>query len=645
MKKGEKMTYIAGEYDVIVIGAGHAGCEAALAAARMGCSTVVFVMNMDRIANLPCNPSIGGTGKGHLVREIDALGGQMAKTADKAMIQCKMLNTSKGPAVYSLRSQIDRDKYRQEMKLVLEKQENLDIRQHEIVEILFDTDENQEKCVKGVVTNLGTVYYGKCIVVCTGTYLRSRIIIGDTVYDGGPDGEFPAARLSACLVKNGLKLLRFKTGTPARVNKRTIDFSELTEQPGDDRVVPFSFENEELEIDQISCWLTHTNEKTHQIIRENLHRSPLYSGVIEGKGPRYCPSIEDKIVKFPDKDRHHIFIEPMGRNTYEMYLAGMSSSLPEDVQVRMARTVKGLENVKFTRCGYAIEYDCFDPLQLKPSLEFKNVKGLFSAGQSNGTSGYEEAAAQGLIAGINSALKLQGREPLVIDRSQGYIGVLIDDLVTKGVSEPYRMMTSRAEYRLLLRQDNADMRLTEIGWKVGLVGDERYQAFCHKKEMIAQEIARVKKTTVPPSKEVNDLLISYNSTPISSGFKLEDLIKRPELDYFKLEPIDPGRQQLPYAVQEQVSIAIKYEGYIVKQLMQAEQFKKLENRKIPENIDYGKVEGIRIEARDILSKVRPVSLGQASRISGVNPADIAVLQIYLEQTRRRPKEEKSEQDD
>lgn len=638
------MTYIAGEYDVIVIGAGHAGCEAALASARMGCGTVVFVMNMDRIANLPCNPSIGGTGKGHLVREIDALGGQMAITADKALIQMKMLNTSKGPAVYSLRSQIDRGLYQKEMKLELEKQENLDIRQHEIVEILFDTDENQVKTVRGVVTNLGTVYYGKCVVICTGTYLKSRIIIGDVVYDGGPDGEFPAAKLSNCLLKAGLTLLRFKTGTPPRVNKRSIDFTQMEEQPGDDRIRPFSFDHDEMEIEQVPCWLTHTNENAHKIIRDNLHRSPLYSGVIEGKGPRYCPSIEDKVVKFPGRDRHHIFIEPMGKDTYEMYLAGLSSSLPEDVQIAVAKTVRGLEDVKFNRCGYAIEYDCFDPMQLKPTLEFKNVRGLFSAGQSNGSSGYEEAAAQGLVAGINCALKLQERQPFTIDRSEGYIGVLIDDLVTKGVSEPYRMMTSRAEYRLVLRQDNADMRLTETGWKIGLVSDKKYNAFCKKKELVEKEIARVKKTVIPPSEVVNEFLARHNSTPIISGMKLDDLIKRPELDYIMLKDLDPDRETLPYAVQEQVSISVKYEGYIKKQLIQVEQYKRLENRKIPESIDYKLIDGIRVEARDAMAKVRPASLGQASRISGVNPSDITVLQIYLEQTRRRPKVEEKQND-
>lgn len=633
------MTYIAGEYDVAVIGAGHAGCEAALACARMGCSTVVFVMNMDRIANLPCNPSIGGTGKGHLVREIDALGGQMAKSADRALIQSKMLNTSKGPAVFSLRSQIDRRMYQNEMRLELEKQENLDIRQNEIVEILFDTDEDKVKTVRGVVTNLGTVYYCKSVIICTGTYLRGRIIIGDVNYEGGPDGEFPATKLSECFLKNGLHLLRFKTGTPARVNKRTIDFSAMEEQPGDERIVPFSFDHDTLEVEQVSCWLTYTNEQTHKIIRDNLHRSPLYSGVIEGTGPRYCPSVEDKVVKFPERNRHHVFIEPMGKNTYEMYLAGLSSSMPEDVQMALVRTVKGLENVTFNRCAYAIEYDCFDPLQLKPTLEFKEIKGLFSAGQSNGSSGYEEAAAQGLVAGLNCALKLEGREPLIMDRSQSYIGVLIDDLVTKGISEPYRMMTSRAEYRLVLRQDNADMRLTELGWKIGLVSDEKYEAFCRKKDLIEKEIARVKKTVIPPTKEVNEFLAAHNSTPIVSGIKLEELIRRPELDYFMLEVLDHNRESLPYAVQEQVSISVKYEGYIKKQMIQVEQYKRLEKRKLPENLDYSLIDGIRIEARDKLAKVKPLSLGQASRISGVNPSDIAVLQVYLEQTRRRPRKD------
>ncbi len=631
------MSFIAGEYDVAVIGAGHAGCEAALACARLGCNTVVFVMNMDRIANMPCNPSIGGTAKGHLVREIDALGGQMAIIADKTLIQAKMLNTSKGPAVFSLRSQIDRREYQNEMKLVLEKQENLDIKQNEITEILFD-----EKAVCGVKTSLNAVYRCKNVIICTGTYLRSRIIIGDVNYEGGPDGEFPARKLSECLVNNGLKLLRFKTGTPARVNKRSINFSVMDEQPGDKRIIPFSFDNDILEIEQVPCWLTYTNEQTHDIIKQNLHRSPLYSGVIEGTGPRYCPSIEDKVVKFPDKIRHHVFIEPMGKNTYEMYLSGMSSSLPEDVQIAMVKTVKGLENIKFNRCAYAIEYDCFDPLQLKPTLEFKDIDGLFSAGQSNGSSGYEEAAAQGLLAGINCALKLSNKEPLVLDRSQSYIGVLIDDLVTKGTNEPYRMMTSRAEYRLVLRQDNADMRLTEIGREVGLVNDEKYKSFCIKKGIVEKEIQRVKKVVLSPSNETNEFLMAHGSTSVKSGVKLEELIKRPELDYFILNELDKDRPDLPYAVQEQVSVFIKYEGYIKKQMMQVEQYKKLENRKLPENLDYSQIDGIRLEARQKLGKIKPVSLGQASRISGVSPADIGVLQIYLEQMRRQKKESYNE---
>ncbi|AUS98504.1 tRNA uridine-5-carboxymethylaminomethyl(34) synthesis enzyme MnmG [Clostridium thermosuccinogenes] len=624
------MEYFAGEYDVIVVGGGHAGCEAALASARMGCKTAVFAINLDSIANMPCNPSIGGTAKGHLVREIDALGGEMGKNTDKTFIQSKILNSAKGPAVFSLRAQADRRRYQMEMKHTLEKQENLDVKQGEIVELL--TTEDKRK-ITGVKTHTGAVYNCKAVILATGTFLKGRIIIGDVSYSGGPDGLFPANKLSDSMKELGIELLRFKTGTPARINRRSIDFSKMEEQPGDERIVPFSFETDEIEKEQVSCWLTYTTEETHRIIRENLHRSPLYSGDIKGVGPRYCPSIEDKVVRFADKERHQVFVEPMGLDTEEMYLQGVSTSLPEDVQIKLMRSIPGLENVSVMRSAYAIEYDCIDATQLKLSLEFKNIDGLFSAGQINGSSGYEEAAAQGLMAGINAALKIKGKEPLILDRSQAYIGVLIDDLVTKGTKEPYRMMTSRAEYRLLLRQDNADLRLTPIGYAIGLISDERYRRFEEKRNQIAEEIERVEKTVIAPRENVNRFLESRKSTPIKSGVKLAELLRRPELSYDDLAEIDEGRPALSRAVREQVEISVKYEGYIKRQMQQVEQFKKLENRRLPKDIDYMAIEGIRIEARQKLDKIRPDSVGQASRITGVSPADINVLLIYLEQSK------------
>lgn len=624
------MEFFVDNYDVAIIGAGHAGCEAALASARMGCKTIVFAINLDSIANMPCNPSVGGTGKGHLVREIDALGGEMGNNADKTLIQSRMLNTGKGPAVHSLRAQADRRMYQMEMKKTMEEQENLDIKQDEIVEIVVEDGK-----VKALKTNVGGIYNVKAIVIATGTYLKGKIIIGDISYDGGPDGLFPASKLSASLMQNGIKLMRFKTGTPARVNRRSLDFSKMEEQPGDERIVPFSFSRDVIKREQVSCWLTYTNENTHKVIRDNLHRSPLYSGKIEGVGPRYCPSIEDKVVRFADKERHQLFIEPMGLNTDEMYVQGMSSSLPEDVQIKMLRTIPGLENVKMMRTAYAIEYDCLDPLQLKPSLELKEIQGLFSAGQSNGSSGYEEAAAQGLIAGINAAQHVMGKEPLTLDRSEAYIGVLIDDLVTKGTNEPYRMMTSRAEYRLLLRQDNADIRLLEKGYDIGLVSKERYENFLEKKTRIENEIKRLETTIISPTSLVNEILEREGTTALVTGAKLSDLIKRTEISYRIIKELEGEESCLTLAEQEQVEIQLKYEGYIKKQLQQTEHFLKLENKRMPEDIVYEELGGLSLEARQKLAKIRPASLGQASRISGVSPSDISVLMIYLEQYNRK----------
>ena len=619
------------KYDVVVIGAGHAGCEAALACARLGFQTVVFTVSVDSIALMPCNPNIGGSSKGHLVRELDALGGEMGKVIDHTFIQSKMLNKSKGPAVHSLRAQADKANYSRTMRRVLENQELLDIRQQEVVRIL--TEDNQ---VTGVQTYSGAVYRCRAVILCTGTYLKARCIYGDVSSHTGPNGLQAANYLTDCLKDElGIKMYRFKTGTPARVDKNSIDFSKMEEQFGDERVVPFSFTTnpDDVQIDQASCWLTYTNEETHRIIRDNLDRSPLYSGMIEGTGPRYCPSIEDKVVKFADKKRHQVFIEPEGLETNEMYIGGMSSSLPEDVQYEMYRSVPGLEHAKIVRNAYAIEYDCIDARQLKPTLEFRNISGLFSGGQFNGSSGYEEAAAQGLIAGINTARKLQRKDGIILDRSEAYIGVLIDDLVTKESHEPYRMMTSRAEYRLLLRQDNADQRLTKIGHEIGLISDERYDRLLMKIEYINEEIERVSHVHVGTSDNVQDLLKKYESTPLNSGISLTELIRRPELSYQALESIDKGRPEFPADLKEeienQIDINIKYDGYIKRQLRQVEQFKKMEKRKIPEDIDYDAIQSLRIEAIQKLKEYRPVSIGQASRISGVSPADISVLLIYL----------------
>ena len=621
------MSYVEESYDVVVIGAGHAGCEAALASARMGLNTICFTVSMDSVALMPCNPNIGGSSKGHLVRELDALGGQMGINIDHTFIQSKMLNSSKGPAVHSLRAQADKAAYSLRMRKTMQNTDNLTLRQAEVTELIVKNGK-----VEGVKTLSGATYHAKAVVICTGTYLRARCLYGDVIEHTGPNGLKAANHLTQSLIDNNVEMNRFKTGTPARVDSRSIDYSKMEIQLGDTPIVPFSFSTnpDDVQIEQVPCYLTYTNEKTHEIIRANLDRSPMYSGVIEGTGPRYCPSIEDKVVRFADKNRHQLFVEPEGLNTNEMYIGGMSSSMPEDVQYAMYHTVPGLENCKIVRNAYAIEYDCINATQLKASLEFKNIDGLFAAGQFNGSSGYEEAAAQGLVAGINAALKLLGKEPMILDRSNSYIGVLIDDLVTKETKEPYRMMTSRAEYRLLLRQDNADIRLSKIGYEVGLLPKERYEHVVEKERLINEEVARVKEINIGARKEVQELLESYGSIPLSNGIKLVDLIRRPELDYDKLAPIDPDRPNLSKEVRDEVNIYIKYEGYLSRQEKQVKQFKKLEQKLIPTDIDYDDVSSLRIEARQKLTKLRPANIGQASRISGVSPADISVLLVYLE---------------
>lgn len=626
----EVAAYLAESYDVIVVGAGHAGVEAALASARLGVKTAVFALNLDTVANMPCNPSIGGTAKGHLVREIDALGGEMGKAADKTFLQSRMLNRGKGPAVHSLRVQSDRRAYQAVMKHTIEMTENLDLKQAEITHIEINNGR-----VEGVVTAVGAYYPTKCVIIASGTYLKGKIIIGDHSYGGGPDGCQPANELSASLASSGVSIMRFKTGTPARVNRSTIDFSKMEVQEGDTPVVPMSFETKDPGKNTEVCHLTYTNAETHKVIMDNLHRSPLYSGKIEGIGPRYCPSIEDKIVRFKDKERHQLFIEPMGANTEEMYVQGMSSSLPEDVQIKMLRTIKGLENVKMMRTAYAIEYDCCDPTQLDASLEFKEISGLFGAGQFNGSSGYEEAAAQGLIAGINAARKVTGKSPVILDRASSYIGTLIDDLVTKGTQEPYRMMTSRSEYRLLLRQDNADYRMTPLGHEIGLISDERYEEFCAKWEAIEKEVERIEGIVLPPSEKVLKYLEEHNSTPISTGARFCELLRRPELDYVSLMALVGDEITLDNQSAEEVEILVKYSGYIDRQQKQVEQFKKLEAKKLPKDINYDEISGLRLEARQKLNKLKPLSIGQASRISGVSPADISVLLVYIEQSARK----------
>ena len=624
------------EYDVVIVGAGHAGCEAALACARMGFQTLMFTVSVDSIALMPCNPNIGGSSKGHLVREIDALGGEMGVNIDHTFIQSKMLNKSKGPAVHSLRAQADKADYSARMRQVLQNTDHLTLRQAEVTELMVEN-----KVIRGVKTFSGAEYYAKAVVLCTGTYLKARCLYGDVVNCTGPNGLQAANHLTDSLVENGVEMFRFKTGTPARIDKRSVDFSKMQEQFGDERVVPFSFttDPEKVQIDQVSCWLTYTNEKTHEIIRDNLSRSPLFSGMIEGTGPRYCPSIEDKVVKFADKNRHQVFIEPEGIHTNEMYIGGMSSSLPEDVQYAMYHTVPGLEHVKIVRNAYAIEYDCINPRQLYPSLEFKEISGLFSGGQFNGSSGYEEAAAQGLIAGINAAMKIKGKDPLILDRSESYNGVLIDDLVTKENHEPYRMMTSRAEYRLLLRQDNADLRLTRHGYEVGLIPQERYDYVVKKEQLIKQEVQRVENVHLGASGPVQKLMAQYNSQPLNTGTTLAELIRRPELNYDILAPVDPERPHLTPDVCEQININIKYDGYIKRQIKQVKQFKKLESKKLPPNFDYTQISGLRMEAQQKLNLYQPISIGQASRISGVSPADISVILVYLEQLHYQQKRE------